>query len=355
MGKLFTELTLGDYHLKNRILMAPLTRCRAVERGIPNALMANYYGQRASAGLIISEAVAVSKQGLGWLNTPGIFTDEQVKGWQKVATSVHEKQGKMFLQLWHMGSIVHPDFLEGQLPVSSSEVKQQGSLTTAKGRDREFVVPRALNKIEIKQVIKQFVDAAKNAIKAGLDGVEIHGANGFLIDQFTRDSINQRVDEYGGSIDNRLRFMMEVVEAVCDAIGSGKVGIRLSPSNSVWGISDSDPKSTFSQAVSRLNAFNLAYVHILESKPQEDKSTEFRAYLTPILRQKYNGKLIINGGFNKSTASSAIHNKEADAVAFGTLFIANPDLVNKFENDLCLTEPDKSTFYTQGAQGYTDY
>jgi len=359
MTKLFTGLTLGDYQLKNRIFMAPLSRGRAVERGIPNELMADYYAQRASAGLIIAEVTAVDKKGLGWMNAPGIFNDEQQAGWHKVANAVHQKNGKIFLQLWHMGSTVHPDFIDGELPVSSSAIKQQGALTTPKGRNRDFVVPQALSKPQIADIIQQFANAAKRAVNAGLDGVEIHGANGFLIDQFTRDGINQREDEYGGSIDNRLRFMMQVVEAVCAEIGSGKVGIRISPSNKVWGIKDSTPEATFSRAVSKLNDFNLAYVHILEPVPEpikpSDNTVEVNNYLTPILREQYQGNLLINGGYNKTSANEALLNNEAEAVAFGTAFIANPDLVERFTLNAELAKPDSDTFYTSDAKGYNDY
>ena len=355
MNSIFSSITLGDYQLSNRIFMAPLSRSRAVENGIPNALMAEYYGQRASAGLIIAEATAVAKNGLGWINAPGIYNDDQQAGWTRIADAVHKKDGRIFVQLWHMGSTVHPDFLDGELPVSSSAIKQQGSLTTPKGRDREFVVPRALTKSQIATITQQFADAARRAIDSGLDGVEIHGANGFLVDQFTRDGINQREDEYGGSIDNRLRFMMDIVAAVCDEIGSGKVGIRLSPSNKVWGITDSDPKATFSRAVTLLNEFKLAYVHILEPKPDTDDAVARADYLTPVLRENYQGNLIINGGFNKQTASDALANNEAEAIVFGTPFIANPDLVERFHVDAALTPPDNTTFYTSEAKGYTDY
>ncbi len=355
LNKLFSSMTLGDYQLSNRIIMAPLTRGRAVEQGVPNAIMAEYYGQRASAGLIIAEATAVDKKGLGWMNAPGIYNDEQQAGWKKVAQKVHENRGRIFVQLWHMGSTVHPDFLEGELPVSSSAVKQQGSLLTPNGRDREFVVPQALSTSQIADTVQMFAKAARRAIDAGLDGVEIHGANGFLVDQFTRDGVNQREDEYGGSIDNRLRFMMEVVEAVCHEIGSGKVGIRISPTNKVWGIKDSNPKATFTRAVTRLNDFKLAYVHILEPKLNSGHSMETVDYLTPVLRQSYQGSLIINGGFTKDSANEAISNNEAEAIGFGTPFIANPDLVQRFQNDADLAQPDSTTFYTPGAKGYVDY
>ncbi len=350
MSILFTPLTIGKYQLKNRIIMAPLTRGRATDGGAPNALMAEYYAQRATAGLIIAEATAVSKNGLGWMNAPGLFTDQQQQGWKKVADAVHDNDGRIFVQLWHMGSTVHPDFLNGEQPVSSSSVKQQGALKTPKGRDREFVVPRALSKYEISEIVSDFAQAAQRAIDAGLDGVEIHAANGFLIDQFTRDSVNQREDEYGGSVGNRLRFMTEVVAAVCKQIGSEKVGIRLSPTNSVWGIKDSNPKGTFTSAVEKLNEFNLAYIHVLEPKPVDQS-----LYLTTELRKIYQGNLLINGGYTKESANDALVNNEGDAVTFGGHFIANPDLVNRFRLGAALAVPDSDTFYTDSEKGYTDY
>lgn len=355
MAGLFNALQLGDYELANRVVMAPLTRARAGSEGIANELMAEYYAQRASAGLLIAEATAVSKQGLGWLNAPGIYTDEQQAGWKLVADAVHRKNGRIFLQIWHMGGIVHPDFLDGEAPVSSSAVKLSGALTTPQGRDREFVVPRALSKDEIKAIVQDFVAAAKRAVAAGIDGVEIHAANGFLIDQFIRDGVNQRTDEYGGSVDNRLRFLVEVVEAVTAAIGAGKVGVRLSPTNKVWGIADSDPLATFGRAVELLNNYDLAYLHILEPKLDSGHPMETVDYLTPVLREKYEGTLIINGGLTRESGQAAIEAGETEAVAYGSPFISNPDLVERFRENGELTPPDADTFYSGGPKGYTDY
>ncbi len=349
---LFEPMTLGDYQLKNRMIMAPLTRARAQEDGTPTELMAEYYGQRAGAGLIIAEATAISAQGRGWMHSPGLFNQQHQNAWAKVADSVHKQGGRIFVQLWHMGSTVHPDFLEGQLPVSSSAVKQQGAMVTPKGRDREFVVPRALTTVEIEHTVQDFVAAAKRAIAVGLDGVEIHGANGFLVDQFSRDSINQRDDEYGGSIDNRLRFMLEVVSAVTDAIGAGKVGIRLSPTNAVWGINDSDPAGLFGRAAERLSELNLAYLHLLEPKPDSISDT---AYLTPLIRHKYKGTLLINGGYDQDSGHEALANQEANAIVYGSAFIANPDLVERFRLRAELAQADPNTFYTHDRAGYVDY
>lgn len=352
MTNLFDPISIGDYPLKNRILMAPLSRGRADGEGIPNELMAEYYAQRASAGLIITEATAVSRQGRGWLNSPGLYSEAQTTGWRKVAKAVHTQQGRIFAQIWHMGSTVHPDFVGGATPVSSSAVRLEGALPTPKGRDREFVTPRAMTLDEIQHTVNDFVTAAKNALDAGLDGVEIHAAQGFLIDQFIRDGVNQRTDSYGGSTDNRLRFLLEVVEAACRAIGPGKVGVRLSPSNKIWGIKDSNPGQTFGRAVERLNDCALAYLHILEPKPD---ATDTIDYLTPMLREKYQGTLFSNGGYSRMSGEAAVAEGRADAIVYGTPFIANPDLVERFRLDAPISEPERETFYTPGREGYTDY
>ena len=352
MASLFDPVTIGNTLLKNRMIMAPLTRGRAGSEGIPDELMAEYYGQRASAGLVIAEATAISQGGRGWLNSPGLYSQAQQDGWKKVADAVHEKGGKIFVQLWHMGAAVHPDFLNGEQAVSASEVTLNGQLPTPKGRDRTFEQTRALSQQEIKQQVQNFAQAAKRAVDAGLDGVEVHAANGFLIDQFTRDSSNKRSDEYGGSIDKRLRFMMEVVTAVCKEIGAHRVGIRLSPTNSTWGIRDSQYRQTFSRATELLNEFNLAYLHILESKPGENSPME---YLTPMMREIYQGVLIANGGYDKHSANKAVEEESSDAISFGMPFIANPDLVTRYQMDEALNQPDSSQFYTEGAKGYTDY
>ena len=352
---LLTPIQLGQYSLKNRIIMAPLTRGRAGKHGIPTELMAQYYQQRASAGLIIAEATAVSKDGRGWLNSPGLYNNEQQAGWKLVADAVHQASGRIFVQLWHMGAAVHPDFLNDEAPVSSSNITLTGQLPTPKGRDRGMAEPKPLTQEGIKEQVQNFVQASRRAIDAGLDGIEIHAANGFLIDQFTRDSTNKRSDEYGGSIDNRLRFMMEVVTAVCNEIGADKVGIRLSPTNSVWQVSDSQYKETFSQAVTKLNAFKLAYLHLLEPKPNSGHGMETIDYLTPLLREKYTGLFIANGGYDKETAQDALNNQLADAISFGVPFIANPDLAQRFKNNDELSAPNPDLFYTEGAEGYTDY
>ena len=356
MIDLFTPITLGDYQLPNRIFMAPLTRGRSLTGAIPNAsLKSEYYCQRASAGLIIAEATSVSPMGIGWLNSPGCYNDAQQQAWLEVTQAVHSKGGHIFLQLWHMGAVVTPDFIDGKQPVSSSNVTLQGQLRTPKGRKQTLVEPRPLTVDEIKTVQKEFAEAAKRAIAAGFDGVEIHAANGFLIDQFTRDGTNRRTDEYGGSIDNRIRFCLEIIEQVCTAVGSGKVGIRISPTNKVWGITDSEHRATFSRLVERLNKFNLAYLHVLEPHPDSGPEVETIDYMTPQIREIYQGTLIINGGFTKETGNQILKDHSSDAIAFGRPFIANPDLVERFASDAELAIADESTFYTNTAKGYTDY
>jgi N-ethylmaleimide reductase len=355
MSTLFDPIHLGSITLKNRIIMAPLTRGRADANGIPTKLMANYYAQRASAGLIIAEATAVSRDGHGWLNSPGLYTDEQQQGWKNIAESVHSAHGKIFVQLWHMGAAVHPDFIAGDIPVSSSSTQLAGQLTTPRGRDQAFVTPRALSITEISQQVANFAQAARRAVDAGLDGVELHAANGFLIDQFTRDSSNKRTDAYGGSIEKRLRFMREVVEAVCQEIGASRVGIRLSPTNKVWNISDSEYSDTFTQAAELLNGFDLAYLHLLEPHPDSGHGMETIDYLTPKLRKHYHGTLLVNGGYSMDSASAALESNLAEAVAFGIAFIANPDLVERYRNQSELASPNPDLFYTNGAEGYTDY
>jgi len=343
---LFSSLSIGSTPLKNRIVMAPLTRCRSVEEHRANAMMAAYYAQRASAGLIISEATMVSPMGMGYPATPGIYTPEQVESWKQVTRAVHEKGGKIFLQLWHVGRISHPSFLGGELPVSASAVKPAGQTYTFEGM-QDFVTPRALEAAEIPGIVAQYVAGAENAVEAGFDGVEIHAANGYLIDQFLRDGTNKRDDAYGGSFENRSRFLLEIVEGVSAAVGAERTGVRLSPSGTFNDMSDSDPEGLFSYVLDRLGDYGLAYVHIVDAL-EGDIAHGAKAVGLPKLRGAYKGTLITCGGYDKEKGL-------ADAVAFGLLFIANPDLPERFESDAPLNEPDPSTFYTQDEKGYLDY
>lgn len=353
--QLFHPLRIGRYQLANRIIMAPLTRGRASEDGTPTPIMATYYAQRASAGLIISEATAVNARGRGWLNSPGIYSPAQVSQWREVASAVHAAGGKIFMQIWHMGALVHPDFAEGQPPLSASSVTLSGSIRTPSGTSKPFATAQTMTLDEIHAVEHDFVVAAKNAIDAGFDGVEIHAANGFLIDQFIRDGVNQRVDEYGGTTENRLRLLRNITSGICNAIGSDRVGVRLSPTNNVWGISDSDPLTTFSQAARYLNTQSLAYLHILEPAANSDHPMASEIAIADKLKELYSGAFIINGGLDQQTAEKHLIAGNADAAAFGIPFIANPDLVARFKQNAPLNTPDNTTFYTTGAKGYTDY
>lgn len=333
--------------------MAPMTRNRSVENNVANDLMATYYGQRASAGLIITEGSQISTQGIGYPYTPGIHTDAQVQGWKKTTRSVHEKGGKIFLQLWHVGRVSHSSFHGGELPVAPSAIKPSGEVYTMDGM-KEFETPRALDTDEIKDIVKEYAKGAKNAIEAGFDGVEIHGANGYLLDQFLRDGTNKREDEYGSSVENRSRFLFDVIKAVSAEIGSDKVGVRLSPSGTFNDMSDSDPQKHFTYICEKLNDFNLAYLHIIDAL-EGDIRHGANVVELGILRDAYKGVLITNGAYTKERASKAIEDNRADAVSFASLFLANPDLPERFEMNASLNEADPDTFYTQGEKGYTDY
>jgi N-ethylmaleimide reductase len=351
---LFSPVQVGAYNLPNRIVMAPLTRMRASAGNVPTAMNATYYEQRSSAGLIITEATQVSPQGMGYAGTPGIHSQAQVEGWRLVTDAVHARGGRIFLQLWHVGRISHPSLQpDGALPVAPSAIAAQGEAATYEGM-KPFVTPRALETEEIPGIVTQFRQGAKNAIEAGFDGVEIHGANGYLLDQFLRDGTNQRVDEYGGSIENRARLHLEVTEAVVGVWGSDRVGIRLSPSGTFNSMSDSNPKATFGYLVEALNRFNLAYLHLTEAD-----NADVRHGSTPIptkyFRPLYHGHLMVNGGYTAGSGNAAIVNGDADTIAFGKLYIANPDLPERFRLGTPLNSPDETTFYGGGEKGYIDY
>ena len=350
MPTLFDPIRLGDYELKNRILMAPLTRGRTGSEGVPSRMVAEYYAQRAEAGLVITEATAINAQGRGWLNAPGIYTDEQVAGWRGVAAAVHARGGRIFMQIWHMGRTVLPEYANGQRPVSPSAVKAEGGLLGKDGNRRPFATPRAITIPEIRRIVADFATAAERAVEAGFDGVEIHAANNFLVDSFLRDGTNRRQDAYGGPIENRARFLIEVVEAIIGAVGAGKLGVRLSPTNSYFGISDSEPHVTFPNVAALLNRFDLAYLHVLEPKAASEV-----APVAHLIRAAYNGTLIMNGGFDLRSGNDALGAGEADAIAFGVPFIANPDLVERYRYNLPLSDADPETYYTPGRQGYADY
>jgi N-ethylmaleimide reductase len=350
--QLQTPIKIGPHHLPNRIVMAPLTRMRAPDN-IPTDLMVTYYGQRASAGLIIAEATQISTQGVGYPATPGIHNELQVAGWKKITEAVHEKGGHIFLQLWHVGRISHPDFHNGELPVAPSAIAPKGDAVTPHGM-QPFVTPRALETDEIKGIVEDYRQAAINAMAAGFDGVEIHSANGYLLDEFLRDGTNKRTDRYGGTFENRARFLLEVTEAVATVWGADRVGIRLSPSGTFNDMTDSDPKTFFVYLLGQLNRFGLAYLHIVDAL-ESDIRHGANVINLEVLRKAYNGTLIVCGGYDQARAEEAIAEGKADAVAFGQLYIANPDLVERFNLNAPLNEPDAATFYGGNEKGYTDY
>lgn len=353
-NSLLSPYKLGDLELPNRTVMAPLTRARAGVERIPNGLMKEYYAQRASAGLIISEATHISEQGIGWVQTPGIHTDEQVKGWRLITDAVHDRGGRMFLQLWHTGRASHPDFqVGGALPVSASAIPAKGDSHTPKGK-KPYVTPRALGLDEIPGVVRDYAIATQRAQEAGFDGVEIHAANGYLIDQFLRDCSNQRSDRYGGSIENRARFLLEVTEAVVNAWNPQRVGVRLSPTNPFNDMRDSDPVATFTYAADALNQFGLAYLHVLEALPGHMLAGEGDR-VSPYLRRTFKGTFMVNGGYDAALGDRAIASDEADLIAYGVPFIANPDLPERIRLNAKLNEPNFATFYSHSAEGYTDY
>lgn len=354
---LFDPIDLGALKLKNRIVMAPLTRSRAIAGQVPTPLAPEYYGQRASVGLIISEATQISRSGQGYPNTPGIFTEAQVEGWKAVTDAVHARGGLIVAQLWHVGRVsiaaYQPD---GRPAVAPSAIAAEGQAMTEDFTMVPFETPRALTIEEIQGVIADYVHAAEMAKKAGFDGVEVHGANGYLIDQFLKDGSNQRDDRYGGSVENRLRFMLEVVSAVVAVWGADRVGIRLSPSNGSNGTKDSDPAAVFVPAAAALKPFGLAYLHLIEGEPGTVMAPwEGAPLLAARMREAFGGPLMLNGGLTRETAETAIAEGRADLVSVGVPVLANPDLVERWKTNAPLNAPDRATFYGGGAKGYTDY
>ncbi|MDL5364532.1 alkene reductase [Xanthomonas sp. NCPPB 2654] len=351
---LFTPLRLGAIELANRIVMAPLTRNRAEGDGrIPSPLAIAYYGQRAEAGLIVAEATQISPMGQGYLDTPGIYSDAQVAAWQPITAEVHRRGGRIVLQLWHVGRISHVSLLpDGAAPVAPSALRAEAKTYTAEGFS-DVSAPRALRLDEIPGLIADYRHAARNAIAAGFDGVEVHAANGYLIDQFLRDGSNHRDDAYGGSIENRTRLLFEVVQAVAQEIGAERTGVRLSPVTPVNDARDSDPQPLFERAVERLDALGLAFVHVIEGTtggPRDGIAFDYAA-----LRGKFRGPWLVNNGYDKTLAEQTVASGRADAVAFGRPFIANPDLVERLRRDAPLNAVDADTLYGGGAKGYIDY
>lgn len=343
---LFDPLQLGSLTLKNRIVMAPLTRCRASEGRVPNALMADYYRQRASAGLILSEATSVTPMGVGYPDTPGIWSDEQVQGWKLVTDAVHQQGGLIFLQLWHVGRVSDPYYLNGELPVAPSAVKPAGHVSLLRPM-KDFETPRALTLDEINEVIAAYRQGAINAKAAGFDGVHVHGANGYLLDQFLQDSTNLRTDAYGGSLENRARLLLEVTDACIEVWGKDRVAVHLAPRMDAHDMKDSQPADTFGYVARELGKRQIAFISTREHAADDS--------LTPMLKQQFGGVVIANEQFSKAQANAWLAEGKADAVAFGVPFIANPDLPARLQQDAALNPPRKELFYAKGAEGYTDY
>jgi N-ethylmaleimide reductase len=348
---LFAPVTLGDLSLANRMVMAPMTRNRADANGVSSPMMETYYQQRASAGLIITESIPVSEQAIGYPLTPAIYTDAQAAGWLRVTDAVHSAGGRIFAQLQHCGRISHPSLQPGNtLPVAPSALRPAGQAVTYSGM-QDFVTPRTLETSELPDVTAQFQHGARMARRAGFDGVEVHGANGYLIDQFLRDGSNQRSDAYGGSVENRMRFLNEILDAVCTEFPARRVGLRLTPENSFNSMSDSDPQTHFDYFVTQLSARGLAYLHVLEG----DMMTRASALDYCALRTTFGGRYIANNGYDLTRAQAALADCAADLIAFGTPFLANPDLVRRYRDGLPLNAADPATFYGGGERGYTDY
>lgn len=354
MPSLFDPIQVGAQKLPHRILMAPLTRGRATRNHVPTDLMIEYYTQRASAGLIITEATGITQEGLGWPYAPGIWSDEQVEGWKKITAAVHEVGGRIDLQLWHMGRIVHPSFLGGAQPVSSSATTAPGQTHTYDGK-QPYVQARPLGIHEIPRLLDDYEHAAKNAMRAGFDGVQIHAANGYLIDQFLRDNSNFRDDAYGGSVENRIRLLTEVTQRVVDTIGAERTGVRLSPNGDSQGVNDSDPETLFSAAAAALDKIGIAYLELREPPLDGTFGKADRPPVHPVIRKAFSRTLVLNSDYTHEKAQAALDAGEADAIAFGRPFLANPDLPQRFAEGLPLNKDVMETWYSQGPEGYVDY
>jgi N-ethylmaleimide reductase len=351
---LFTPIMLGKLELKNRVVMAPMTRCRATGN-VPNELMETYYKDRASAGLIITEGVAPSVNGLGYARQPGVFTDAQVQGWKRVTNGVHAAGGKIFIQLMHDGRVCHPaNMIVGSKILAPSAIAAPGEQWTDSSGQQPFPVPTEMTQADIKQAIAEFAHGAKLSIEAGFDGVELHGANGYLIDQFLNTATNKRTDEWGGSVENRIRFGVEVAKATVNAIGADRVGIRLSPYGAFNGtVADAEMDALYERLTVELSNLGLVYIHVVDHSSMGAPAVS--ATLKAKIRSTFKGKYILSGGYDAARASADLDAKLGDLVAFGRPFVSNPDLVQKLQNGTVLTAPDFSTFYTPGEKGYTDY
>jgi len=354
MPTLFDPIRLGAIEAPNRILMAPLTRGRATRAHVASARMAEYYAQRAGAGLIISEATGISREGLGWPYAPGVWSQEQVEAWTPVTRAVHEAGGRIVCQLWHMGRIVHPDFLDGAPPVSASATTAPDMAHTYGGK-KPYAQARALGEDEVPRLLEDYRRAAANAMAAGFDGVQVHAANGYLIDQFLRASSNRRTDGYGGAIGNRVRLLREVAEAVAGAVGGDRVGVRLSPNEPIQGVDDPEPHALFRAAAEALAGVGVAFLELREPGAHGTFGRAAHAAVAPAIRAAFGGPVVLNSDYVGATAEAAVESGEADAVAFGRPFLANPDLVEQLRAGAALNRDDVATWYSQGDEGYLDY
>ena len=354
MPSLFDPIRLGTISAPNRVLMAPLTRTRGTRGHAPTEVMARYYAQRASAGLIISEAIGVSRQGLGWPYATGLWRDDQVDGWRRVTRAVHDAGGRIVAQLWHMGRMVHTDFLDGEAPVSASATQAPGRAHTYDGR-KPYPVARPLERDEIAGLIADYRLATANALNAGFDGVQLHAANGYLIDQFLRDNANFRRDDYGGAITNRLRLLCEVVAAMIEVAGAARTSVRLSPNGDSQGVNDSDPAPLFRAAAAALSDLGIGFLELREPPADGSLGQSDRDPLAPAIRAVFKGPLVLNSDYDQARARAAVDAGLADAVSFGRLYIANPDLPRRFADGLPLLQDDKLAWYSQGPEGYVDY
>ncbi|SFS05532.1 alkene reductase [Sphingomonas jatrophae] len=354
MTGLFDPIRLGAIAAPNRIVMAPMTRARATRDHVPTSMMADYYAQRASAGLILSEAIGISQEGLGWPFAPGLWSDAQTEAWKPVTAAVHDAGGRIAAQLWHMGRIVHPSYLGGAAPVSSSATTAPGKAHIYGGK-APFVEARPLGRAELPRLLDDYARAADNALAAGFDGVQLHAANGYLIDQFLRDNVNLRDDAYGGSIDNRIRLLREVVERLAATVGADRVGVRLSPNGEMQGVNDSAPHDLFPAAAAALSEIGIAYLELREPEPEGTFGKPDTHAVAPAIRAAFNGPLVLNSDYTPERAAAVIAAGEADAIAFGRPYIANPDLVERIAGGVPLAKDDMRTWYSQGAEGYLDY
>jgi len=354
MTSLFDPIAVGAVLCPNRVFMAPLTRGRATRDHVPTDIMATYYAQRASAGLIISEATGISREGLGWPFAPGIWNIEQMEAWKPVTEAVHEAGGRIFCQLWHMGRVVHPSFLGGEAPVSASATTAPYKAHTYEGR-QPYAEARALRVEEIPQLLSDYSRSAGLAIAAGFDGVQLHAANGYLIDQFLRSSTNHRDDDYGGAVENRIRLLREAAQAIADTVGPERTAVRLSPNSETQGCEDDDPEALFTAAAAALQEIGIAFLELREPGPEGTFGRSDVPPVSPAIRKVFSGPLVLNSDYAGGNAAAALAGERCDAISFGRTFLANPDLPYRLANGLALAPDDRATWYSQGPEGYTDY